>query len=95
MAGSVLYIFLPIRSIRENTPPNASMIATIPHMIIVSLFITDNILSIIIGGFAFCCLWGILEMFMQEKRVLRGWFPENPKRREYYAARRKEMKNKL
>ncbi len=41
MAGSVLYIFLPIRSIRENTPPNASMIATIPHMIIVSLFITD------------------------------------------------------
>ena len=41
MAGSVLYIFLPIRSIRENTPPNASMIATIPQMIIVSLFITD------------------------------------------------------
>lgn len=33
-----------------------------------------------IGGFAFCCFWGIHEMFLQEKRVLRGWFPENPKR---------------
>ena len=48
-------------------------------------------LSIIIGGFAFCCLWGIHEMFLQEKRVLRGWFPENPKRHAYYEARRKEL----
>ena len=30
-------------------------------------------------------------MFLQEKRVLRGWFPENPQRHEYYEARRKEM----
>lgn len=35
--------------------------------------------------------WGIHEMFLQEKRVLRGWFPENPARHEYYEARRKEM----
>ncbi len=60
-----------------------------------SLFVSNDILSIIIGGFAFCCLWGIHEMFLQEKRVLRGWFPENPKRHEYYVARRKEMKDKL
>lgn len=45
----------------------------------------------IIVGFAFSCLWGIHEMFLQEKRVLRGWFPENPARHEYYEARRKEM----
>ena len=45
----------------------------------------------IIVGFAFCCLWGIHEMFLQEKRVLRGWFPENPKRHAYYEARRKEL----
>ena len=56
-----------------------------------SLFVPDDMLSIIIGGFAFCCLWGIHEMFLQEKRVLRGWFPENPKRQEYYRKRRKEM----
>ena len=60
----------------------------------VSIFIHNDILSIIIGGFAFCCFWGIGEMFMQEKRVLRGWFPENPKRREYYESRRKELKDK-
>ena len=55
----------------------------------------DDIVSTIIGGFAFSCLWAIYEMFLQEKRVLRGWFPENPARHDYYEARRKEMKGKL
>ena len=61
----------------------------------VSLFVPNDTISIIIGGFAFCCLWGIHEMFLQEKRVLRGWFQENPRRHDYYAARRLEMKDKL
>ena len=59
----------------------------------VSLFVPDDTLSTIIGGFAFSCLWGIHEMFMQEKRVLRGWFPENPARHDYYEARRKASRN--
>lgn len=59
-----------------------------------SLFVKDDTLSTIIGGFAFSCLWGILEMFMQEKRVLRGWFPENPARHSYYEAKRKEIHDK-
>lgn len=58
----------------------------------VSLFVKNNLLSIIIGGFAFCCFWGIGEMFSQEKRVLRGWFPENPARHDYYENLRKRMK---
>lgn len=62
---------------------------------VVSLLIDNDTVSIIIGGFAFCCLWGIHEMFLQEKRVLRGWFPENPERHEYYEKRRKEMQGKL
>ena len=33
-----------------------------------SLFVKNQILSTIIGGFAFSCLWGIHEMFLQEKR---------------------------
>lgn len=37
---------------------------------------------------AFSFFWSILEVFEQEKRVLKGWFPENPKRKEYYAAKR-------
>lgn len=57
-----------------------------------SLFVKNDTLSTIIGGFAFSCLWGIGEMFMQEKRVLRGWFPENPARHEYYQERRKKVK---
>ncbi len=59
---------------------------------VISLFTHHQILSTIIGGFAFSCFWGIHEMFLQEKRVLRGWFPENPKRHDYYEARRKQVK---
>jgi len=62
---------------------------------VVSLFMEHDIVSTIIGGFAFSCFWGIGEMFMQEKRVLRGWFPENPERHDYYEMRRKEMQGKL
>lgn len=53
-----------------------------------SLFIKDSVLSTISGGFAFSCFGAILEMFRQEKRVLKGWFPENPKRRSYYQKKR-------
>ena len=33
------------------------------------------------GAFAFSCFWSILELFQQKKRVERGWFPANPKRK--------------
>ena len=55
----------------------------------ISLFISNLIVSTIIGAAAFSCYWGIREIFAQEKRVLRGWFPENPKRADYYARLRK------
>ena len=48
-----------------------------------SLF-TDAEISTILGAAAFSCFWGILELFSQEKRVLMGWFPENPARHDYY-----------
>ena len=56
-----------------------------------SLFVPDTTLSTILGAAAFSSFWSIHELLRQEKRVLRGWFPENPARREYYAARRKEI----
>ena len=49
-----------------------------------SLFVSEIVFSTILGAAAFSCFWGILELFAQEKRVLRGWFPENPARHEYY-----------
>lgn len=55
-----------------------------------SLLVSNQTVSTILGGFAFSCFWGIREMHQQEKRVLRGWFPENPKRHAYYERLRKE-----
>ena len=37
--------------------------------------------SAILGVTAFSSFWGILEVFHQRKRVLKGWFPKNPKRK--------------
>lgn len=42
----------------------------------------DNIIfSSLLGVFSFSCFWSILEIFEQEKRVKKGWFPRNPKRK--------------
>lgn len=48
--------------------------------LIISLMIKNDIFSGIMGVFGFCLLWSIRELKEQEKRVLRGWFPKNPKR---------------
>ena len=45
-----------------------------------SLFVHNAIGSAALGVIAFSCLWSILELFHQAKRVERGWFPKNPKR---------------
>ncbi|MDR2473490.1 MAG: DUF4491 family protein [Tannerella sp.] len=46
-----------------------------------SLIISNIILSTIMGVIAFSCFWSILEVFAQKKRVEKGWFPSNPKRK--------------
>lgn len=46
-----------------------------------SLFIDHYIWSTLLGVFAFSCFWSILEVFEQQKRVEKGWFPTNPKRK--------------
>ncbi|OUO51344.1 DUF4491 domain-containing protein [Parabacteroides sp. An277] len=45
-----------------------------------SLLIENILLSTICGVFAFSSFWSIKEVFEQEERVLKGWFPKNPKR---------------
>ena len=49
--------------------------------IVVALLIKNLTLSILAGVFAFSSLWGIKEIFEQEERVRKGWFPANPKKR--------------
>lgn len=58
-----------------------------------SLLVPGKTVSILLGVVAFSGFWGIHEMLSQEMRVLRGWFPENPKRHTYYEERRRQLKD--
>ncbi|MDR3222901.1 MAG: DUF4491 family protein [Methanobrevibacter sp.] len=47
----------------------------------ISLALNDLTISIISGILGFSLLWSIHEVYEQEKRVKRGWFPYNPNRK--------------
>ena len=47
-------------------------------LIALSIFVSNVILSAIISGAGFASLWSIVEIFEQEERVQKGWFPANP-----------------
>lgn len=48
--------------------------------VIASLCIKDILISSLLGVFAFSSFWTIKELFEQEQRVKKGWFPKNPNR---------------
>ena len=50
----------------------------------ISLYSVHTIISIVTGVISFSSFWSILEVFEQRKRVLKGWFPMNPKRKNDY-----------
>ncbi|MGN0202886.1 MAG: DUF4491 family protein [Candidatus Cryptobacteroides sp.] len=52
--------------------------------LLASLLVENNILSPILGVVGCSCFWSILELYEQRKRVLKGWFPMNPKRKDEY-----------
>lgn len=47
----------------------------------VSVWLDDILLSSLSGVFAFSSFWTIKEVFEQEERVRKGWFPKNPRRK--------------
>ena len=47
----------------------------------ISLWIADTTASILVSIVGISCLWSIKELIEQEKRVEKGWFPANPKRK--------------
>ena len=49
-----------------------------------AFFISDVFWSSIVGVVGASFLWSIGELFEQKKRVERGWFPMNPKRKNEY-----------
>lgn len=52
-----------------------------------SLMVDGNIISPVLGVIGCSCLWSILEIFEQKKRVEKGWFPMNPKRKDDYSSK--------
>ena len=49
--------------------------------VVASLSIENVIIASLLGVFAFSSFWTIKEVFEQEERVKKGWFPKNPKRK--------------
>ncbi len=49
--------------------------------VVASLLVANLILSILLGVVAFSSFWSIGEVFQQRKRVEKGWFPANPKKK--------------
>jgi uncharacterized membrane protein YuzA (DUF378 family) len=45
-----------------------------------SLFVENVILASALAVIGMSSWWSILELFEQEQRVKKGWFPANPKR---------------
>ena len=61
-----------------------------------AFFVADVFWSAIIGVVGASLLWSIGELFHQKKRVEKGWFPMNPKRRhEYNINNEKKDENEL
>ena len=47
-----------------------------------SLAVENVLISSLLGVTGFSSFWTIKEIFDQEKRVAKGWFPDNPRRRD-------------
>ena len=49
--------------------------------LLIAAVLVDSVLaSALLGVTAFSCFWSILEIFEQQERVRKGWFPRNPRR---------------
>lgn len=44
-----------------------------------SLYVDNSIFTASLGVIGFSCLWSIKEIFEQEERVKKGWYPKKPR----------------
>ena len=49
--------------------------------IAISMLVENVVISSLSGVFAFSSLWTIKELFEQQKRVAKGWFPKKDEKR--------------
>lgn len=66
------------------------LIAGIVFIALSALF-ENVIVSSIMGVLGFSSLWSIQEIIEQEERVRKGWFPNNPKKKEKSEALEKSI----
>ncbi len=52
--------------------------------VVCSIVIANVFWSSLLGVFGFSSFWSIKELFEQRERVIKGWFPKNPKRISQY-----------
>lgn len=52
---------------------------------VISYVLNDVFLSTLAGVISFSSFWTIQEIFEQRRRVMKGWFPMNPKRKDDYS----------
>lgn len=50
---------------------------------VISVLLENMVCAAVLGVAGFSCFWSILELFAQEKRVKKGWFPDNPKKKRH------------
>lgn len=50
--------------------------------LIASILVKSIFFSAILGVFSFSSFWTIKEVFEQEERVKKGWFPRNPNKKQ-------------
>ncbi|QIB69243.1 DUF4491 family protein [Aminipila butyrica] len=48
--------------------------------IVLSLFLDHLAIAALLSVLGFSLLWSIKELFEQEQRVKKGWFPSNPRK---------------
>ena len=51
------------------------------QLCMLAALLLQGLFSILLGLLSAGCLWSIRELKEQTKRVERGWFPKNPKRK--------------
>lgn len=49
-----------------------------------AIAVCNILLQAIMGVTSCSCFWSILEIFEQQERVHKGWFPRNPRRTYYW-----------
>ncbi len=47
-----------------------------------SLFVESTVVSSVLGVVGCSCFWSVKELFEQRERVRKGWFPENPNKKQ-------------